>query len=572
MCALAVGAAPAAALAPPVAPPAPVAGPLPDGTSLYAANRGGDLCLGPRQPPTGCGAPPRTAARPRYGFDGRHVFGAVTADVASVEIRSAARRQLVPTSVGAYRGPLRFYLAPLAPGERPYRLRMLDATGRALGAFDIGDPPALSPPVAVARGHVGLVAWRAVAYQHSVTRPTPLDLARPERTTCVSVGFGGAPARGGSCATRDPDPGSVTFSSSERCDARSVSGLVGPSVSRVDALLGDGSRRRVALAALPARFDELRRAFAFAVPKGVAVRSLLVARSGRTAPVPLGLVPAGSRCPGAIGFDKAVFGFASPLTTPAAGTGPVVAGDRGDDLCVGFGAIVFADCRLPPVDVADTRLERRRAGARTAILAVVPTTVAALRLSLDQGPALTVPVSDLPGYDGRYKGLVKGVAVTLPGDRRVYGADLLAASGAVLHRVTGPDQHPLPSTPRVLARLPTGLAVAALASGRCVQVRAGSPTRDRADCLPAFEDVAITVPCGARRIVVVARLPKRARGLAVTTDAGTTISGRRHGALAVAIVPARLGVRDVRAIGVARTATTLPPAAEQCGYTTSLRL
>jgi hypothetical protein len=184
---------------------------------------------------------------------------------------------------------------------------------------------------------------------------------------------------------------------------------------------------------------------------------------------------------------------------------------------VGLGAIVPSDCRLPSPDVLRARIERRAAGANTAVLAVVPSAVASLRLRFDRGAPVAVPTVDLPGYAGRYAGLVRAAAVVVPGDRRLYDVDLLAADGTALDRRPGPDERPLARAPRVLARLPGGVVVAA-----------------DADC----------------------------------TSRGT-LRARRHGAFVVAVVPARVSVRAVRVTGGRRTAFPLPPAARQCGYTAS---
>jgi hypothetical protein len=345
-------------------------------------------------------------------------------------------------------------------------------------------------------------------------------------------------------------------------DALAITGLAGPAVARIEAVLGDGSRRRIALVPLPARFGGPRSAFALVLGKDIAVRSLLVRSAGRTQTVPVRSPPGNAACATNSAFGSFAFGVESG-SLPA-GSGQVMARDQGDDLCVGLGTIVRADCSLPPVEPLFSRIERRRAGGATAVLAVTPSTVAAVRLHFDRGPALTVPTADVPGYAGRYSGLVRVASATVAGDRRLFSAQLLAADGRVLATRPGPDQPPLPQTPRVVARLQGGVAVAAAAG--CIQIRAGTPTRDRADCVLTPTPGLVAAPCAARRTVVVAR---SSRGLTVRTDHGT-VRGRRSGAYVVAVVPARSAVRAIRLAGARSALLRLPPASRQCGYVTPL--
>jgi hypothetical protein len=407
-----------------------------------------------------------------------------------------------------------------------------------------------------------------VAFQRSALAPTPLDRARTERITCVRVDTRGPLARSGGCSGRDRDPAGLSFATDTRCTARAsvVTGLAGPAVRGLVTVLGDGTHRAVGLHALPAGFGDPRRAFALVLADDVAVRALLLRQGGRTDTLALGAAPAQAQCSQQSGAFGVAFGFFGFVARPApSGGGTLVARDEGDDLCVGLGTIAPTDCQLPPTEPTRARIERRRAGASTDILAVVSPEVAALRLHPDRGAPVTVATADLPGYTGRYAGLVRGAVAVLPGDRRVYQTDLLAADGHVIDSLPGPDARPLPRTPRTVARLPGGGTVAAL--GDCVQVRAGAPTRDRNAC--GFTDIAqtiVAVPCAARRTVVVSRLGRAARGLTVTTSDGT-VRGRRHGALAVAVLPPHAALREIRLLGAARMRVRLPPAARQCGYT-----
>jgi hypothetical protein len=554
----------------PPANAAVVAGPLPDGTALVAFDRGDELRVAVARQRADCGPPPTVASQPRLQI-GAHVSGVVTADVASVELLSTGARQTVPAGAGAYQGRfagrVHFLLAASKGRLAPYRLRMLDAQGRAVGAIDFGDAPAVGPSAPVGHGRVGGTPWRAVAFQRTAVAPTPLDRGRTERITCLRFAIPGPRLPESTCSGRNRDPAGMSFSVTAECSAsaRVVSGLAGPAIGRIDAVLGDGARRPVALRALPARFDDPRRAYVVVVGRGIAVRALLVRERGRTSTLAVRAAPVDAECNQGGNFGVAFATFGVVLQPSPSGAGPIVARDDGDDLCVGLGTIVATDCQLPPADTFHDRIERRRAGTQTAVLAVVTAEVSALRLRVDHGAPLTVPTSDLPGYNGRYAGLVKAATVSLPGDRRLYSTDLLAADGHVLGSLPGPDQPPLAHTPRVVARLPGGVTVAA--STECVQVRSGPPTRDRAACeLVGLTDTFVVVPCAAHRAVIVSRVRRPATGLTAVTTAGR-VRGRRHGALSVAILPPRAALREVRLTGAGRVGVHLPPAARQCGYT-----
>jgi hypothetical protein len=566
--------APATALAqgaPPAGAPV-VAGPLADGTALVAFDRGDRICVSLRGgEDAACNPPPESALNAAVEWEWRRdrslAYGTVTADVATVEVIAPGHAETVPAGAGAYAGHfagrVHFFLAAIA--GRPYRVRLLDAQGRVVGASDLDKAPAIGASATLTRGHVGGRTWRAMASRHSMVAPTPLDLGRTETMTCIDVTLGAFETMGGTCAGPSAPPDGLALFANPHCrpEALVIGGLAGPAVSRIDAVLGDGSRRRATLADLPGRFGDPRRAFVLVVGADVAVRSLLIRTDGRTRATRLAIAPGGATC-GLLNL-LTTWGFVfGPSHHESRGGGPLVAHDQGDDLCVGLGTIAAADCQLPPVEPSVSRIERRVAGADTTVLAVTPPAVAALRLHFDRGPAVTVPTADLPGYTGQYQGFVRAVAFTVAGDRRLYSVQLLAADGRVLGTRPGPDPRPLAHTPRVLARLPGGLVVSATRD--CVQMRPGAPTRDPQDCEPQLGAGGVTTPCAARRTVVILRTKE---DLTVTTDRGT-VRGRRSGAYVVAVVPARFAVRAIRLAGARSMLLRLPPASRQCGYVTPM--
>jgi hypothetical protein len=571
LCAWSLAGPAAAQPPPPQLPPtgAPVVASVP-GATLVAFDHAGKLCLGlsTDEGPASCDAPPHGFFDPHVEGSGfgktQMAYGVTSTDAVSVEVLAPGRRVTGPVSGGAYAGRfagrVRFFLVAV-PGT-PYRLLLRDAAGRVVAGTDLGSTPAIGRPVEVAHGRLGGERWRAAVYQTTHLWPTPLDRGRTERLTCVRIVFGSEPPLDQGCSGPEVDPGAVSVTPREHCDpsALQLTGVAGSEVRGIDAVLGDGTRQRVPLYALPAGFGDARHAFALVLRPGTAVRALRLREGGRVRTLPVGQAPGGATCvPRSTNQGSFIIGlgFEAPH---GSSTGPLIARDRDDLLCVGLGAIAAIDCRVPPIDPLLPRLEIRRSGGQTALLAVVPPEVAALRLTLDSGAPITVATTDLPGYTGRYAGLVRAVAVPLSAGRKVYDTDELAADGHVLQRLPGPDPRPLARTPAVLARLPGGIVVAG--GGRCVQVSAAAPTRDPIGCHSmGFLPVLLAAPCAARRLVVVAQ----ARQLRVATDRGV-IRGRRKGRFAVAIVPRDAALREVRVPGVSRTPIRLPPAVQQCGY------
>jgi hypothetical protein len=547
---------------------APVAASVPD-AALVAFDHGGQLCFGLRsEGPATCDAPPHGYFDPLVlgsVLNRTHVlYGVTTTPAVSVEVLEPGKRITGPVGAGAYAGrfagQVRFFVVAIT--SQPYRVLLRDAAGRVLAGTDVGPTPPLGHPVEVARGRLGGERWRAAVYQTSDLRPTPLDRGRTERLTCVRIAFGSERPLDGGCSGPEVDPRTVSVTPLDHCgpSALRLTGMAGSDVRRIDAVLGDGSRRRVPLYALPAGFGDPRRAYALVLEPGVAVRALRIVERSRARMLTVGQAPGGARCGRSSNSGSSIIGVYFDATGPQAGaTGPLVARDDRDLLCVGLGAIVAGDCQVPPIDPLLSRIQTRGSGTQRALLAVVPPEVAALRLTLDSGAPITVPTTDLPGYTGLYAGLVRAASVPLPAGAKVYDTDELAADGHVLERVPGPDVRPLAHTPAVLARLPGAVVVAG--GGLCVQVGADVPTRDRSGCRNiGFQPILIAAPCSARRLIVVTR----SRTLRVTTDRGV-INGRRKGRFSIAIVPRDEALRAVRTTG-SRAGIRLPSAARQCGY------
>lgn len=538
------------------------------GATLVAFDHGGELCIGLRGAgPASCDAPHHGLFDPLVegsGVRGRQfVYGVTTANATSVDVLVPGARVTAPVSGGAYAGrfagQVRFFL--VAVTGQPYRVLLRDPQGRAVAGTDLGPTPAIGRAVDLARGRIGATLWHASAYQTTHLRPSPVDRSRTERLICVRIVFGSQRSLASGCSGPSPDPVSVSLSPQEQCDpaALTLAGLAGSGVRAIDAVLGDGARRRVPLYDLPARFGRPGHAFVLVLRPGIAVRALRLHEGRRVRLLPVGQAPGGATCGPRLGNGGALIIGLGIEASHGSSTGPLVARDDGDLLCVGLGTVGVGDCQVPPIDPQLPRIEARGSGARRAVLAVVPSEVAALRLTLDRGAPIVVATTDLPGYTGLYAGHVRAAAVPLPTGAHVYDTDEMAADGHLLARVPGPDLRPLGHTPALLVTLPGGVHVAG--GGSCVQVGTDVPTRDRGGCRNIdFQPILVAAPCAARRLVVVAK----ARRLQVTTDRGV-IRGRRKGRFAIAIVPRDRALREVR-LGGGPLAIRLPPAARQCGY------
>jgi hypothetical protein len=249
-------------------------------------------------------------------------------------------------------------------------------------------------------------------------------------------------------------------------------------------------------------------------------------------------------------------------------------------LCLGVGSLRpdGADCALPPLEPLESRLVRRSTATQTVVAGVVPAAVAAVRVRMTGATAPAAPTAPtaptLPGYAGRYAGSVRFFSLTLPGRRRVVGADLLDAGGRVLARYPGPDFPERP--PAVALARQDGIALSAtrFLGEPCIEVDGGP-------CLtPVAGGLDVAAPCVPRRLVLVAALPARTRGLDARLAGGRTIRARvirlparagLRGRVAVAVlpgaaVPARAIVRRARSAPPAARTLVLPAANRQCGY------
>jgi hypothetical protein len=590
-----------------------VAGPTESGARLFVYDRGGQLCGVPRRPrpraqSEGCGPPsPRlrgaiVAFHPERGRP-LLVWGFVAPSVASVEIMSAGGGLVAADTTagaayrGAHAGRVRFFLAEAPRGAPVLYLRLLGADGTLLAAFDPtfgGGAP--GRPVEVGRGQtVGAdrpapsvprgLPWSLRALTRRVHTPLPGDEERVLTRSCVLL----APA----VRTRrqymlervevchDPDfPNRPDYTARRSCDPIGIQvlGLVPHGTGRVVAILGDGSRRRLPVRRLPAGMGD-RRAFALALARDVALRSLTVPESGRRRRLIGGIGPGLADCPG--GSSDYEFGFGPPR--PWSGPQPpaLQLRDEGVLLCATLGLPDprGRDCARPPLDELESRILWQPADAGTVVAGVVPAHVGSVELLLERAGPQRLPTTAETTYAGRYRGLVRVFSISFPFPDQLTRVTLNGLDGqplASLPFFTRPSFERLP-TPVLRARSGWRLGAGVVEGGLpCIQLVRQRFSRDPLGCAADAWSRQVRVTCRPKGMIVAGRLRPGVRTLDVVTSRGTfrarTASLGAHGLSGRAFLVELPGRAAPRAI-VTRGATPgrqrlrLPAAARQCGYT-----
>jgi hypothetical protein len=572
-----------------------VAGPLADGARLVAFDRGDSLCLDvlrPRErisfPDCQRGTPVSLRqVRPTEEFGPRPTwhYGVVPAAVAAVEVElTTGERTRVATEPGdAYTGTVaapddRFFLTVTPGNDRPQLLRMFAADGTLIAVTDDpfadfrpdGRPP--GPRVAGGRGFA--------VFGHRMRRlaPTPLEPERYDTTVCATARLVAEPGRGDveACtfARRGLFGNAALVRVGGSCDAGLVVGLTAARVRRVVLVLGDGTRRSVRTRT--ARVLRARRAFGLRIGPDVAVRRY-VALDGRGRGVARGWVrsaPSFAQCPPpeaqtSFGSFAVAIAVVTPRRAPVpAGAPPLVAYDRGDELCVGPGAVdPRADCALPPLEPFETRIQGVRSRGRTLLAGVVAPEVTGVRLVLDGGEHVTVPAVADPAYTGKYAGHVRFVSLALSGSRSVLRVRLLGLGRPQTWWVNGLD--PRPTGTRTIA---PGVTASVLPGVRrptvCVEL-SGWPCASKGS-------FGVQAVCGrgitaggllgphTRRIVAVLADGRRVRARVVRVPAGFPQRPR------VWMLSLERGMALERIVGVGPDGGVawqrLPAARDQCGY------
>jgi hypothetical protein len=602
-----------------------VAGPTADGVRVRGFLHGTQLCLvvevaDPSTTPAGwisgdptCDATPVLPAfgqgssgsmqLPTREHDDAEV-GVVGPEVAAVEWRrrgqTLARAETRPSPLPGAAADVRVYLLVHRGAERrfaPDETAFLDAAGTVRSAFDgegLDDATPSTPRHVLQRGRRGSTPWTLRSW---IARPLAGTLLDPERRVPVTcLGFGTGEGEQSTCDTESALPATIVpLISQEQCGATglTVGGIVAAPVRRLVVVLGDGSRRAVQLRAVPGAPGGARAGVAV-LGHGVALRRMVaVGPTGRVVDaIAFDVAPvmrAGCRRDGSFGEISSYSsgGAATPLPVLRAGAHTPVVEDDGPRVCLAIDRRPRppADCSVPGTDVHGYRLDRyRTAHGGTYLAGLVPTELAAARLELDDGTTLEAPAAPVPGYQGRYAGVLQLIAVQLPPRRKILGASFLDARGRTLSNhatlIDGlPPRHVTsllrtPKLPPVTAALLPGSGD--FPAFPCVTL---GPVRGLAIAGCSFSPGTLSAValCSPRRIVVYGLVANRSDRVAVRLADGREVRGRTA-ALPAAIAPGAgaalvvLGPHDapreliVRGRAPYRQDLVLPPAAAQCGY------
>jgi hypothetical protein len=579
-----------------------VAGPTESGARLWAWDEHGALCgsvvkRGARSRSTSCGGQTGSLRRPFTSIDSdRYVWGFVKPEVATVEfVTKHGRRSSAPTAAGsAYRGKFagkgRFFLieAPLARGDKPFYLRLLDASGALLGTADLSFefPPDRPRGRPVARGSTAGVPWTLRAFSERTLAPLPGDEERSRVKRCVALDVRPPRHRGGppqtdSAACTVPDlPQPVDIGMERTCGPVGIRvvGLVERG-TRLVAVLGDGRRPRVALRSLPARFEG-RRAFALVLSPQVALRKLVAIAGERRRVIAGGLAPGVVDCPdSSTGF--VILGLLQALLRPP-DLGPPALQIRDDGVLVCATLGMFdpdgGDCGLPPVDPETSWIFGRETDDGTTVTGVVPATVASVTVVVAHGENRVVPAAAPSGYSGRYRNLLHTFSISIPGRAPVQRVVMYAADGKRLGSAYVYTPPTFELEPKLVRRTKGGWRVGAgvlrFLDRRlpCLQVVRGEFEAEAYECVFVGTRV-VEVSCGPRRTVLYGWMPKRRDTIHVAT---TERSFAAHGIPVPGVGTKRrafvveLGageaLRAIRFPGRKTQRFRVPPAASQCGY------
>lgn len=560
------------------AAPTVVVGPRADGTRLIAElSRPGQLCIDTDPADRSCGRVPLTPREAVVGSDEANVWGAVSDAVAAVEVVATdGTRERIDTQPPARPVPgvdaVRYFLAPTNVATRT-ELRLLAADGTLLAVVESDDAefdqpsPAQLRPIARPRTHPKV---DFVTYDRTRLAATPLDPARRETAPCYGVRVGRELALNSeTCADPVSAQPFVANGFAQQCGAGIVAtGITMPQISAVVAERGDGSLARAVRRAIPG--DELgRSAFAVVLPETLALRRLrfLDAAGRRVGTLNLSMPPARFWCE-SIG---ATFGTFLSFGDLSRGGPLTVADGPAETLCVAFGPLDpnHADCALPPLD-RDVWADVRRDGGGWTISGITLPEAATIVVRFADGEVVSTPtVKPIPGYSGRYAGVVPGFSLHRSGTSAPVRLAALDTRGRQLVRQSiGPPSSFRPRRLMPVRRVSRGGATLEIARVKypgqpayaCVALP-GTARTFPYRCLPASPDAVFAyADCRSRRIVLVTGR----RDITVVDTQGRR--QRLRGSVArIAVLGRRTGtVRLV--IGKRREAFRLPAAGAQCGY------
>jgi hypothetical protein len=584
----------------------PVAGPTSSGARLFVWDQHGDLCGRVVHSPrarfasTACGSAPRTLREPlisieAQGSKAEYVWGFVAPEVASVEIvTTRGHRFAAPASKGAryhgkYAGKLRFFVAqtPERRGEELFYVRLLDASGALLAAVDPGYPegPSRAGGAQVARGRLADTAWSLRVSRTRTLSPLPGDEERVVAPSCVALFLSvhahrDFPQTDTSTCDQPDFPRPVDIALSRTCGpvGIQIAGLADAGV-RLQAVLGDGTRRRLGLHALPKRFGA-RRAFALLLAPKVALRKLVAIEGGRRHVEVDGLGPGVIECPD----SSSGYFFAFGLSLPKFGDGPpaLQLRDNGVLLCATLGLPDpdNADCGRPPLDPDDSWILSQATDATTTVAGVVPPEVGSAEVVLGNGQRQLVSTAAPGAYSGRYRELIRTFSLSLPGRQEPSRVLLYGVDGKRLASLPIYSPPSFAVEPALLMRSRSGwrLGAGLVSFGSparrlaCLQLVRGAFSSEPFSC--AFGPArALRVTCSPKRTLLYGWLPRKARAVDVVTTkrhlSRRGLPARRlgiHRSAFLVELDANEALRSMSFRGRKPQRLRTPPAAAQCGY------
>jgi hypothetical protein len=434
----------------------------------------------------------------------------------------------------------------------------------------------------VARGRTAGARWTLRAFTTRELAPLPGDEERIVTHHCVSTDLSPlvrAPypqTNAESCDEPDyPQP--VEMAVERTCGpvGIQIAGMADRGV-RLLAVLGDGSRHRVALHSLPSRFGS-RRAFALLLEPQAALRELVAIEGGRRDVQISGLAPGVFDCPDS---SSGYFGFFS-VSLPPFGPGPpaLQLHDEGVLLCATLGLPdpERRDCGRPPLDAESSWILTHADDSATAVAGVVSPDVGSVTVLLADGQRQTVPTAVDGGYTGRYLGLIRTFSISIPGRHEVRRVVLYGLDGKRLYSTPTYTPPKFEVEPKLLRRTRSGWRLGAGVvefSGHrsaCAQLVRGDFELDPFAC--TFGDSRVLrVTCSPRCAVLYGWMKARVVDIVTTKRRFSRegISARRLGIDRSALL-VELGadeaLRSVSFPGPKAQRFRGPSPARQCGYT-----
>jgi hypothetical protein len=499
--------------------------------------------------------------------------------VAVKDAARSARARIKETS-----GPMRRPLASLVLAFT------LAAAGAPPAAAQLEDLPVVRGPELLVRSE-GRLPWRLTALIQRERVPVPGGRMRTEDLPCLVLRD--ARFRETRCLDGEPllwrtldgftfELGAVAGPTRRRY---LLWGFAARPAAALRIVLGDGRSVRLRLRRLPGELRSTARWFAWAAPRGDAVRGVTLLDGGGRVIARLAepLPPAGVR--GVYGLTLEV--PARPRGTTRVVAGPLPGDARARLLLRRVGGRLCAEidrpnleepaCGSPPQDAEDSLIAARGTELGDTVGGIVAPNVTQVMLSASAGDAsvrvATQPVGRLRAFLGQlpFSGLVNVRLLDARGATLDSG-DVLpayptrdAADSATRMLLQG---HIVGSARYVVRADPAGLCLALTAPGR------RRPDGGGSTC--GFEGVELLVPCRPRMAAVVAPAIGRRR-LRVETAAGGVMpgelvelpEGRRawFAPLPADVAPRVVTWRDerggVKRIGLGR----VPRPERQCGYT-----